>query len=79
MNVWQGINIYDMNEWQGINIYNMNEWQGINIYEVNEWQNKNIYDMNEWQGVLTAAISSRGSSQLLRESEHETCSTTFSC
>ena len=29
--------------------------------------------------VLTAAISSRGSSQLLRESEHETLSTTFSC
>ena len=29
--------------------------------------------------VLTAAISSRGSSQLLRKSEHETLSTTFSC
>ena len=29
--------------------------------------------------VLTAAISSRGSSQLLRESGRKTCSTTFSC
>ena len=35
-----------------------------------------IYNIH---AVLTAAISSRGSSQLLRESERETRSTTFSC
>ena len=34
---------------------------------------------NQEVSVLTAAISSRGSSQLLHESERETRSTTFSC
>ena len=38
-----------------------------------------IGDSGKRGGVLTAAISSRGSSQLPRESEHETRSATFSC
>ena len=41
-----------------------------------------LYQANLWVimvNVLTAAISSRGSSQLLRESKRETRSTTFSC